>query len=100
MTKALHTALRLLQRRDHGAAELLMKLQQKGASILEAEEALLECQRLGYQSDARFAEAFCRARVNQGYGPLRIKQELQAKQIDLTLIEEALATEEEQWLSH
>lgn len=90
MTKAFDGALRLLARREHGMRELLGKLLQKGYDRAESEAAVAECQRLGYQDDARFAESFCRARVRQGYGPLRISQELQGKQLDREIITEAL----------
>lgn len=100
MTKAYDCAIRLLARREHGAFELTEKLIQKGYDETMASEALLECQRLALQSDARFAEMVCRARVNQGYGPVRIAQELQAKRVNNELIEEVLAQEQDNWLSY
>lgn len=98
--KVLDCALRLLSRREHGANELLLKLRQKGYASDEAMSALLECQRLGYQSDTRFAHSLCRARINQGYGPLKINQELQAKQLDKELIQDVLAQENDTWAEH
>ncbi|MBA2711454.1 MAG: recombination regulator RecX [Tatlockia sp.] len=100
MTKAFDCALRLLARREHGAQELANKLSIKGYEADEISNSINECQRLGLQSDARFVESFCRSRIRQGLGPLKISQELQAKQIDRTLIENVLADEQGNWLSH
>ena len=99
MTKAFDCALRLLTRREHSLLELKNKLKQKGYFGTELNDAVVECQRLAYQSDERFTEQLCRARMNQGYGPLRIQQELSAKGIDETLIEQILGQETEtSWL--
>ncbi|KTD57713.1 recombination regulator RecX [Legionella shakespearei] len=100
MTKAMDSALRLLTRREHGAIELCDKLKQKGFSYVEAKEAVEECQRLGLQSDSRFVEAYSRSRIRQGYGPLKITQDLKAKGIDSDLIHRELAQEGENWISY
>jgi len=99
MSKALASALNSLTRREHSVWELKNKLKQKGYSDLDAANAVEECQRLGYQSDDRFAELLCRSRIMQGYGPVRIKQELAAKGINAEMIEHVLDHEaEESWL--
>jgi len=99
MTKAYDCALRCLTRREHGAAELKNKLLQKGYSSQESDEALASCQRLHYQSDERYTELVCRTRISQGYGPIRIQQELLSKGIDSALVEQVLSEEDEQvWL--
>ena len=100
MTKAFVCAIRLLSRREHGAGELANKLVQKGYEQQEINEAIAECQRLGYQNDARFVESLCRARIRQGCGPLKISQELQAKQIDRELIDKAFEQEQDNWLTY
>ena len=98
MSKALASALNSLTRREHSVLELKKKLEQKGYSASEATLAVEECQRLGYQSDGRFTEALCRSRIMQGYGPLRIKQELSAKGINAEMIEQVLEYEpEDSW---
>ncbi len=100
MPKALASALRLLARRDHGALELLQKLEKNGAPKEEANEALLECQRLGYQCDTRFIESYCRSRIRQGYGPLKIKQELKGKGLDSDLIHQVMRQQSVNWFEH
>lgn len=100
MTKAYDSALRLLTRREHGAVELCVKLEHKGFSKLEAKEALDECQRLGLQSDRRFVESYSRSRIRQGYGPLKIIQELKNKSIEIDLIHAVLDEERDNWLPY
>ncbi|QRN04340.1 recombination regulator RecX [Legionella sp. MW5194] len=100
MTKAFDCALRLLARREHSAQELVGKLIQKAYSREEAEEALRVCQHRQLQSDARFSEHLCRTRINQGYGPLRIRQELEAQRVSEDIIAQVLAEEEGNWPDH
>lgn len=98
MIKVLESAMRLLARREHGARELSLKLRQKGFEAPEITEALDECQRLGLQSDSRFAESLCRCRKNQGYGPVKIINELRSKYLDNAVIESVLGQHEKDWL--
>lgn len=84
---AINAAIGLLARREHSAQELRQKLQKKGLSKDDVAVAVLACQERGYQSDMRFCEQFCRLRIQQGYGPIRIEQELKARGIAAPLIE-------------
>jgi regulatory protein len=95
-----NSAVRLLARREHGEQELFDKLIKKGYTHTAVQEAIAECQRLGLQSDARYVDGFCRWRIRQGYGPLKIRQELQLKKIDRDLIEQTLEQEKDNWLSY
>lgn len=97
MTNAFDCAVRLLARREHGARELADKLMQRGYSQQEIREVITECQRLGLQSDTRFAESLCNTRIRQGCGPLRISQELQTKHIARELIDKVLEQEQDNW---
>lgn len=96
MTKAFDCAVRLLGQREHGAFELSEKLDLQGFNSLEIKEALTSCQELGLQSDARYVECYCRYRIRQGFGPLKITQELRNKRLDMDLIKEGLS--QENWL--
>lgn len=100
MSEALACAVRLLARREHSLAELQDKLEKKGYSETDIQTVLARCKRDGLQSDARFAESLSRTRVMQGYGPVKIRQELLAKQVSRELVNEALRVEHENWLSH
>jgi regulatory protein len=88
-----HYCLSLLARREHSQAELKQKLMRRyGLSMKDLFQAVLE--RLvdeNCQSDLRFAESFIRSRLQRGFGPNRIKQELQQKGLHRDLISCALA---------
>ena len=64
----------------------------------DIQESVLACQAQGFQSDRRFADMVCRARIRQGYGPVRIAQELKQKQIDAEVIHEVLEEERDHWV--
>ena len=100
MSEAYVSAVAMLARREHSAAELVHKLTLKGYLVDEIEQVLAECQRLELQSDARFAESVCRARIRQGYGPERIRQELKNKHIDCELVDHVLMVEHDNWVSY
>ncbi len=99
MTKALARAQYFLAQREHSAYELQRKLIQKGFDQEEVAVTLAECQRLGWQSDHRFVETVIRSRLRQGYGPLKIVQELKNKGITSDLIQEQLHQVEHDWFS-
>jgi regulatory protein len=72
------SALRALSRREHSAAELKRKLERRGFGDEEASSAVDDLAARGLQSDARYAEMMVRSRVRQGFGPLRVRAELEA----------------------
>ncbi|MHC9510709.1 recombination regulator RecX [Kangiella sp. M94] len=75
-------AMDLLARREHSRRELLDKLKVRGFEGEEVEAYLDRLAERNLQSDQRFAKSFLRVRVETGYGPLRIQQELKKKGID------------------
>lgn len=99
LKSAFDAAIIMLTRREHGAEELRNKLIQKGHGEASILAAIAECQRLGLQSDVRFAETISRVRIRQGYGPDRIRRELQQKQVDRDLIAQTLAAEPVDWIA-
>lgn len=100
MSKVLDCALRLLARREHSTKELSDKLKQKGFAYEEISEALDSCRRLNYQCDQRFTEVYIRSRIRQGYGPLKISQELKARGVDADLIYQEMQHQRAHWLTH
>lgn len=100
MTKAFDCAIRLLARREHGARELADKLAKKGFEEAEISEAIAKCQYLDLQSDLRFVESFCRTRIHQGSGPIKISRELQARQVERALIDGVLEQEQDNWTAY
>jgi regulatory protein len=83
-------AVELLARREHSAQELARKLRTRGCdqAVVETVLARLAAERL--QSDARYAEVYLRQRSEKGYGPQRIRAELQERGVDERLIGEAM----------
>ena len=79
-------AIDALSRREHSRFELTQKLLAKTFPQDLIEVELVRLVELGYLSDARFTEAFIRARTNRGYGPMRIVQELKQRGIDAELL--------------
>lgn len=91
------SVIALLARREHSVSELTQKLSRRyGASEPLIEQAISKASADGYQSDERFAEAYARSRVNKGFGRERIASELAQKGITSDLIEQALASMQEQ----
>jgi regulatory protein len=85
-------ALRLLGRRDYTSEELRRKLTDRGYPADEIESALTRLRDDGFQDDARAARAHVRTASGvKGRGPLRIRQELQARGIDEDTITTATA---------
>ncbi|MBV36815.1 recombination regulator RecX [Kangiella spongicola] len=75
-------AMDLLARREHSRRELIDKLKLREFEGEEVEEYLDRLAERGLQSDQRFAESFIRQRSTNGYGPLRVRQELRKKGIE------------------
>lgn len=96
---AREAALRLLTRREHAAAELVRKLEQRGIARDEAREAVAEMRAAGWQSDARYASEFASAHAARGDGPLKIRAALQARGVGEGEVEAALAGLEVDWLA-
>ncbi|TJY56633.1 regulatory protein RecX [Sinimarinibacterium sp. CAU 1509] len=90
-------ALRALARREHSAAELAYKLKQRGHADDVAQSVVDAVGEAGWQSDARYAEMLVRNRIEQGYGPLRIRAELQAAGVADTVAREALDAADIDW---
>lgn len=74
--------LRLLARREHSQKELLDKLALRGFDRDEVEPVIQEMAAQNWQNDARYAECYVRQRIASGYGPVRIRYELQQRGID------------------
>lgn len=90
-------AMDLLARREHSRFELQQKLRKKGSPVFIIEQILAELAAEKLLSDERFVEAYINHRAGQGYGPLRIYQELIERGIAKDLISECLHESDEQW---
>ena len=83
-------ALAMLDRRDYSRAELLKKLVEKGEDETEAAEAVERLAELGFVDDARYAPIIVRHYAAKGYGPQRVRQELQRRGIPKDLWDGAM----------
>lgn len=82
----LDVALRLLADREHSLAELQRKLGMRGYAAVEVESVLADLAERGLQSDRRYAESYITQRTERGYGPLRIRAELQDRGVKPDII--------------
>jgi regulatory protein len=95
---ALDSAVRSLSQREHGRRELERKLVRKGHPAGLVGRVLDELSEAGLQSDSRFVEVFVRSRLQKGYGPLKIRQELAVRGIAETDAEPGLTELGEFWI--
>lgn len=72
-------ALRLLARREHSRQELAAKLRQRRLPNEVIDAVLDDYENQGWLSDERFADVYGRQRRDLGYGPVRIRSELQQR---------------------
>jgi|SRR5579862_3971521 len=92
-------ALILLARRDHSQMELTQKLLQKQHSPTQVEVLIADLIQAGLLNDQRFAENYCYWRRLKGYGPLRIKMELENRGVDAETIAEVVQITDNAWLA-
>jgi regulatory protein len=74
-------ALSYLARREHSTLELTKKLKSRTDNLEWIPEIISLLTEKKLLSDQRFAESYARARVNRGYGKLRIQAELKERGI-------------------
>jgi regulatory protein len=90
-------AMDYLARREYGQHELEQKLIAAGFESTTAIDAVDKLAGEGLQDDRRFAENFVQSRINQGKGPVRIRQELGERSVNAGMIDEALEAIAEDW---
>jgi regulatory protein len=86
-------SLRALAQRDQTAAGLERRLAEEGYPVWISKEAVARLTEAGLLDDTRFAEAYVRTRVRQGFGRRRIADELAQRGVDPETIAEALASD-------
>ncbi len=96
--KLREAALRILALREHSAAELTRKLLSKGFAQSDIERLVEELQSRDWLDETRFTESFVRSRVQQGYGPLRIRQDLRQRGVAESTQALALESYADLWL--
>jgi len=91
------TAVRLLARREHSAYEISKKLSEREFDESEINIALQELKQGGWLSDERYAEAYIRMRQLKGFGPMKIRLELNERGVDEGIVEQYLDSNDEHW---
>ncbi len=74
--------LRLLARREHSRRELLDRLALRGFNRDEVEPVIDGIAEQNWQNDERYTECYVRQRIQNGFGPMRIRYELQQRGIN------------------
>lgn len=90
-------ALGLLTRREHSQRELTSKLVARGVSPDEADEVVDKLRDAGWQDDIRFAESLLRTRAGAGYGPIRLRAELQTHGLDSEAVASVIERYDGDW---
>src|SRR5262245_19394678 len=84
------TALQYLAARPRTAHEVRQKLRRSGATDQVAEQVMARLQARGALDDTAYAHAYLTSRLaSRGYGPQRLRQELQQRGLGRALVEEA-----------
>lgn len=90
-------AVNYLSRREYCPREMVDKLVSKGADLEMAETVVQRLSDIGLICEERFAREFIRARVRQGYGPIRIEFELTRRGVAEHLASECLLDSNTNW---
>lgn len=90
----------MLGRREHTALELRHKLSRRGFIAEQIEAVLQGLIEEGLLNEARYAEVYTHTRVDKGYGPLRIRRELQERGVPEAIISANLAGLDDLWMTH
>jgi len=86
-------AVKLLAGRACSSAELAGKLRLKAEHPGDVDGTIARLKELQYLDDARFAESFANARVeNSGFGQIRVLSDLRARRVSSKLADRAVAT--------
>ncbi len=92
-------AMNLLARREHSLSELQAKLDRRFTASELVASVLEELQGENLQSDERFAQSLLRQRMQRGYGPARIRQDMRERGLDDAAIAAAHAAVEPDWFA-
>lgn len=85
------TAMQYLASRPRTAHEVRQKLRRSGVTDQVAEQVMARLQDRGALDDAAYAHAYLTSRLaSRGFGPQRLRQELQQRGIGRALVEDAV----------
>ncbi len=92
------TAVKILAAREHSCHELRRKLARRFGLGDALDEVLDGLQQRGLLSDQRFVETYIDQRSRKGFGPLRIRAELNERGVSSDLVEGGLDLADTDWL--
>ena len=88
---AVATAMQYIVARPRTAHEVRQKLERSGVTAATAEAAIAQLRRRGLLDDVAYSRAYVRSRLtHRGYGPQRLRRELQQRGVRRALVEEAV----------
>jgi regulatory protein len=93
-------AVGYLARREHSCLEIRRKLVNSGYSQDLVASVVADLERRGLVSDWRFAEAYVRYRKLRGFGPVRIRMEMEQKGVAPDICLEAVEQQGFDWFGH
>ncbi len=103
-------SMRILAMRDHSEKEFRRKLsapvmgkngpEELDCTAEEIEQVVAWCLEHQYLDDARFVRQFIASRGRKGYGPVRIRQEVNQKGIARETMEQAMRECEIDWVAN
>ena len=93
-------AMNLLARREHSVWELRRKLKRRFSDESLLDEQLSRLTEQNLQSDIRFAESYTHHRINRGYGPVRLREELRERGISKADIAQTMQELDIDWCMH
>ena len=86
-----------LSRREHSEKEIYLKFVNLVISKDTLIEEILKLKEEGLISNQRYAEAYIRSRFHSGFGPIRIKYELEKKGVIEAIIKTAFQETDLDW---
>jgi len=97
-TRCKNSAIYSLAMREHSRQELRNKLQQKKyVDGVDISKLLNELEESNYLNETRFVESYIRHRSSRGFGPIKIRSELQIRGINTNLINLGFEEAEADW---
>jgi len=99
LKKIRRAALNFLARRDYAEAELQRRLEKSGFDTDEIQAVTAGLVRENLLSNSRFIENYVHYRRKKGFGPLKIRAELNEKGLTSKEYEHTLQTHDTHWFS-
>ena len=93
-------AIAYLARREHSCLEIRQKLLSSGYAEDLAAAVVADLEMQGLVSDGRFAEAYARYRRLRGFGPVRIRMEMEQKGVASSTCQEVINQKGFDWFVH